>query len=125
MSKAAKLALIPPFLLGLYMTVLAIFMPDQLTNMLGGIAGTGPVGEASVRSDFVAYFGTFFIGVAAALLLGKRSWLWAPIALFGITGIFRIIYAISNGFAEGAFQPIAIEVVMCALMIFAMRSKPA
>lgn len=125
MSKAAKLALIPPFLLGLYMTVLAIFMPDQLTDMLGGIAGTGPVGEASVRSDFVALFATFFIGVAAALLLGKRSWLWAPIALFGITGIFRVIYGISHGFSPEALQPLAIEIVMCTLMIFALRSKPA
>jgi hypothetical protein len=125
MSKAAKIALIPPFLLGLYMTVLAIFMPGQLTDMIGGIAGTGPVGEASVRADFVALFATFFIGVAAALLQGKRSWLWAPIALFGITAIFRVIYGISNGFTPEAFQPIAIEVVMCALMIFALRSKPA
>ena len=125
MSKLAKLALIPPFLLGLVMTGIAIFMPDQLTDMLGGIAGTGPVGEASVRSDFVAYFATFFIGVAAALLMGKRSWLWAPIALFGITGIFRVIYGLSNGFSPEAFQPIAIEVVMSALMIFALRSKPA
>lgn len=125
MSKAAKLALILPFLLGLFMTVLAIFMPDQLTDMLGGIAGTGPVGEASVRSDFVAYFATFLIGVAAALLLGKRSWLWAPIALFGITGIFRVIHGLSHGFSPEALQPIAIEVVMCALMFYALRSKPA
>jgi len=125
MSKTAKLALILPFLIGLAMTVLAVFQPDRLTDTLGGLAATGPVGEASLRADFVAYFMTFTIGVAGALFAGKRGWLWAPLALFGLTGIVRVLHGLFEGFAAGAFVPIAIEVVCCALIFYAMRSKPA
>lgn len=125
MSRLAKIALIPPFLIGLLLTAQAIFMPTKLSETLGGIAGTGPVGQATIFADFAALFVTFTVGIGAALFLGKKSWLWAPISLFGFTALFRIIHGLSYGFAAGALQPIAIEVFMVALMIFAIRSKPA
>lgn len=125
MSKVAKLALIPPFLLGLLLTFQAVFSPASLSETLGGITGTGPHGNATIYADFAALFLTFTIAVAAALFAGKRSWLLAPISIFGLTAVFRLVYGFMNGFSPEAFQPIAIEVVMCALMIFAMRSKPA
>jgi hypothetical protein len=125
MSLIAKLALVPPFLVGLLLSAQALFMPAKLSETLGGIAGTGPVGNATIFADFAALFVTFTICIAGALFAGKRGWLIAPILLFGLTAVGRIFYGVSNGFAEGAIQPIAIEVVMSALMIFAMRSKPA
>lgn len=125
MSKAAKLALIPPFLLGLFMTFQALFAPANLSEILGGIAGTGPVGNATIYADFAALFLTFTLAIAGALFAGKRGWLLAPIAIFGLTAVFRIVYGLMNGFSPEAFIPIGIEVVMSALMIFALRSKPA
>lgn len=125
MTKIAKLALIPPFLLGLFMTFQAVFAPANLSETLGGISGTGAVGNATIYADFAALFLTFTIAVAGALFAGKRGWLLAPIAIFGLTAVFRIIFGIMNGFPSEAFVPIAIEVVMSALMIFALRSKPA
>lgn len=125
LSKAAKLALVLPLLVGLAMSGMALFAPDRLTDTIGGIQGTSPLGEASVRADFAAFFLTYTIGVAAALFAGRRDWLWAPIALFGLTMIGRLGYGVMNGFPPGAFVPIGIEFVMCALMLFAWRSRPA
>ncbi|GHA93939.1 hypothetical protein GCM10009069_16310 [Algimonas arctica] len=125
MSRIAKLALIPPFLIGILLTFQALFVPAKLSETLGGIAGTGPVGNATIFADFAALFVTFTICVAGALFAGKRGWLFAPICLFGFTAIGRIYFGLMNGFAPGALQPIAIEIVACALMIFALRSKPA
>ena len=125
LSMPAKLALVLPLLIGLFMAVQAIFMPDRLVEALGGLSATGPVGEASLYSDFIAYFSTYTIGIMAALFLGKRDWLFAPIALFGITAIGRIGHGLFHGFAEGALMLIIVEIVMCALMLFAWRSKPA
>lgn len=124
MSRMAQLALVPPFLAGLYMIFLAIGRPEQLSETLGGMAATGPVGEASLYADFIAYFLTYTIGVGAALFRNKRDWLFAPIALFGLTMVFRIIHGLSHGFEPAGIQLIISELVMCALMIFAWRSKP-
>jgi hypothetical protein len=125
MSRTAQAALVLPFLAGLYMVFLAIGQPDNLRETLGGLAATGPVGEASLYSDFIAYFLTYTIGVGAALFRGKRDWLFAPISLFGITMIFRIVHGIGNGFEPAGIQLIVSELVLCALMIFAWRSNPA
>lgn len=124
MSRLAKIALIPPFLLGLFLSFQAVFVPAKLSETLGGITGTGPVGNATIFADFAALFLTFTLCVAGALFAGKRGWLFAPICLFGFTAIGRIFYGVMNGFPSEAFQLIAIELVMCALMIFALRSKP-
>lgn len=125
MSRLAKIALIPPFLLGLLLSFQAVFVPAKLSETLGGITGTGPVGNATIFADFAALFLTFTLCVAGALFASKRGWLFAPICLFGFTAIGRIFYGVMNGFPSEAFQLIAIELVMCALMIFALRSKPA
>lgn len=125
MSRIAKFALIPPLLIGLLLSFQALFLPAKLSETLGGITGTSPVGNATIFADFAALFVTFTLCVAGALFAGKRSWLFAPICLFGFTAIGRIYYGVMNGFATGAAQLIAIELVICAMMIFAMRSKPA
>ena len=124
MSRIAQLALVLPFLAGLYMIFLAIGRPDQLQETLGGLAATGPVGEASLYADFAAYFLTYTIGIGAALFRGKRDWLFAPIALFGLTMVFRIFHGLTNGFEAAGIQLIVSELILCALMIFAWRSKP-
>ncbi|MEL6686057.1 MAG: hypothetical protein AAFP97_00370 [Pseudomonadota bacterium] len=124
MSRLAQLALVLPFLTGLYMIFLAVGRPEQLSEMLGGLAATGPVGKASLYADFAAYFLTYTIGVGAALFRNKRDWLFAPIALFGLTMVFRIFHGLSHGFEPAGVQLIVSELVMCALMIFAWRSKP-
>lgn len=125
MSLWAKIALVPPLLVGLLLTFQALVQPEALSATLGGIAGTAPHGEATIFADFAALFLTFTIGVAAALFAGKRSWLWAPISLFGFTAVFRIAHGAMNGFPPEAAQTIGIELICCALMYFAMRSKPA
>lgn len=124
MSRIAQLALVLPFLAGLYMVFLAIGQPDTLKETLGGLAATGPVGEATLYADFVALFLTYTIGVGAALFRHKRDWLFAPIALFGLTMVFRILHGLMNGFEAAGIQLIATELVLCLLMIFAWRSKP-
>lgn len=124
MSRIAQAALVLPFLVGLYMVFLAIGRPGQLQDTLGGLAATGPVGAASLYSDFIAYFLTYTIGIGAALFRNKRDWLFAPIALFGITMIFRVVHGLGNGFEPAGIQLIVSEIVICALMIYAWRSKP-
>ena len=123
MSRWGKLALVPPLLLGLLMMVRSLFMPDALREQLGGLAATGPVGEATLYADLAALFTVFTLGVAAALFFGKRDFLFAPLGLFGITGAYRVLHGVVNGFtAEGAVL-IAVEIVMCALIVFAWRSR--
>ncbi|WP_298917959.1 hypothetical protein [uncultured Algimonas sp.] len=124
MSRTAKLALILPFLLGLFMSVQAVFLPERLRETLGGLAATGPVGAASLYADFPAYFLTYTIGIGAALFAGRRDWLFAPIALFGLTAVGRIGHGLVNGFVLGALMPIGVEIVACALMAYAWRSRP-
>lgn len=123
MTNLQKLALVPPFLLGLVMSAMALFAPTKIAEVLGGVTATGPVGAATLHADFTAYFTVFTIGVGAALFAGKRTWLWAPLGLFGITGIVRVIHGLMSGFGAGAAQPILIEIVTCGLILFAMRSS--
>ena len=124
MSRIAQLALVLPFLAGLYMVFLANGRPETLQETLGGLSATGPVGAATLYADFAALFLTYTIGVGAALFLNKRDWLFAPISLFGLTMVFRIIHGLSNGFEAAGIQLIVTELVLCGLMIFAWRSKP-
>lgn len=123
MTNLQKLALIPPLLLGLVMGMLALFAPDRLADALGGFEATGPVGQATLRADLAAFFLTGALGGAMALFKGRRDWLWAPLSLFGMAVVGRLIDGVLSGFASGAFQPIMVELVMCGLILFAMRGS--
>lgn len=121
MTKLQRLALLPLLLLGLAMSALALLAPARIAVILGGFEATGPVGSATLHADLTAYFSIFTIGIIAAMFANKQNWLWAPLGLFGITGIVRIIHGLMSGFSDGAAQPILIEIVSCGLILFAMR----
>ena len=123
MSRWGKIALVLPLLAGLLMMVRSLFMPEALREQLGGLAATGPVGEATLYADFGALFTVFTLGVAAALFFGKRDFLFAPLGLFGLTAVYRVLHGVVNGFTGEGTMLIVTEVVICALIVFAWRSR--
>ena len=125
MKLIAKLALVPPLLLSLLMGLMCLFAPDRAADALGGFAGTTELGAATLRADLAAFFLTAAIGLLGAMFAGKRHWLWAPMALFGLAAMGRVVDILFTGMGPGELQPILIEIAVVLLVLFAMRSRPA
>lgn len=124
MKLIAKLALVPPLLLSLLMGLMCLFAPDRAADALGGFAGTTELGAATLRADLAAFFLTAAIGLLGAMFAGKRHWLWAPLALYGLAAVGRVVDVLFTGLGAGEMQPILIELAAVALIAFAMRSRP-
>jgi Domain of unknown function (DUF4345) len=82
----------------------------------------GLQGLATIRADF----GGFFIGAAVFALIG--AWradarlLTVPVTLLGIALAGRIVSLVADGRTPESLPPIAAEVVMLAVLLWAMRA---
>ena len=95
MSIWGKLALVPPLLVGLFMTVRAVFMPDALREQLGGLAAT------ALPSDGSCGAGSTFTGTSTLTVSG------ASLGQAGGAGsdscTFDVSLAVPGGAAAGAY----------------------
>lgn len=124
MHKALKVILILPALLFTAMGLRILFDPAGALGELGM-----PLLDGLGRSTQIGDLGAFFITGALLIILGvftgKREWLYAPALLLGLTAVFRVWATVGHG-ATLAVQQIAVEVVICVLLLFAAsRIRPA
>lgn len=113
-------------LVGLFsalMAVMAIASPTRVSVALG-IITDAPLGLNTIRADVGAFFLTAAIACAAALFRGKREWLLAPLALYGIAVFGRMLDIALVGAPAGVAQPIVIELVLVTLTGLGLRFLP-
>ena len=113
-------------LVGLFsalMGFISITSPTRIAAALG-IVTDAPLGLNTIRADVSAFFLTAALACGFALLRGKRSWLLAPLALYGIAVLGRILDVALVGAPAGAAQPIVIELVCVTLLFLPLPSFP-
>jgi|TARA_R110002020_G_scaffold83397_1_gene206864 predicted signal transduction protein with EAL and GGDEF domain len=91
-----------------------------------GLTSLNPLGTNSLRADLAAFFLVTFIACTLALLRGKAHWLYGSALVFGLAVFGRFIGIIVDGPPVGIAQPVIIELVLVAILIFGARqlSKP-
>lgn len=109
------------FLLSLGLGLFTLVTPDAAGEFLGITEQSG-VGRATVRGDIAALFLTSAIGCGGALFAGKRKWLLAPLALYSIVLLGRLIELAVAGPAIGAYTPIIVEITMIAALLLGLRT---
>lgn len=113
-------------LVGLFsslMAVMAISSPTRVATALG-IVTDAPLGLNTIRADVGAFFLVAAIACIAALFRGKREWLLAPLALYGIAVLGRFLDVALVGAPAGVAQPIVIELVCVTLVSLGLRYLP-
>ena len=89
------------------------------------LAPNGIQGLATMRTDFTAFFVT---GGAFALLgaaRGRPEPLGVPLVLLGIALSARFVSLAVDGISPSAFQPMAAEAVMIAILVAGQRTLRA
>ena len=89
------------------------------------LSPNGIQGLATMRADFTAFFMT---GGAFALLgavRGRPDMLAVPLALLGIAVSARFLSLAVDGISPTAFQPMAAEAVMIAILLAGRRTLRA
>ena len=83
-----------------------------------GLTSLDPLGTNSLRADLAAFFLVNFIACALALFRGKAHWLYGSALVFGLAVFGRFIGIIVDGPPAGIAQPVVIELVLVALLVF-------
>lgn len=86
-----------------------------------GLTSLDPLGTNSLRADLAAFFLVNFIACTLALFRGKAHWLYGSALVFGLAVFGRFIGIIVDGPPAGIAQPIVIELVLVALLVFGAR----
>lgn len=116
----ARIAAALVLLFCLAMAMLAYVDPAKSAEALGMSAQTG-LGLNTYRADVGALFMVNAIACAGALFAGKRHWLLAPLAIFGLAIVGRLAGVLIDGAPEGVATPIIVEIVLVALSFFGLR----
>jgi hypothetical protein len=104
----------------LAMALLAYVDPAKSAEALGMSAQTG-LGLNTYRADVGALFMVNAIACAGALFAGKRSWMLAPLAIFGLAVLGRLSGVLIDGAPEGVATPIIVELVLVAFSAVGLR----
>jgi hypothetical protein len=100
-----------------------IYDPAGAASELG-VSYTGPLGLATLRADFTA----FFVVIGLCMLRGawKRNGdvLLVPAALFAIAFCGRLLTLILNGTGPGFYLPMAAEAGQVILLVIGWRWVP-
>ena len=86
-----------------------------------GLTSLDPLGTNSLRADLAAFFLVNFIACTLALFRGKAHWLYGSALVFGLAVFGRFIGIIVDGPPAGIAQPVVIELVLVALLVFGAR----
>lgn len=116
----ARIGVILAGLFSLAMGSMAILSPVDLGNALG-LAAQGPLGLNSLRADMGSFFLASAIACGLALFAKRPNWLWGAAALYGLAVTGRFIGVVVEGPPAGISQPIIIELVLVALLVFGAK----
>ena len=114
------------FVAGMFNLLLGVsYIYDPAGAAAGlGVTNTGPLGLATLRADFTA----FFVVIGLCMLRGawKRNGdlLLVPAALFGIALCGRLLTLILNGSGPGFYMPMAAEAGQVILLVMGWRWVP-
>jgi len=117
----ARICAVLAGLFSLAMGLMAFMSPEQLGTALG-MGALSPIGVNSMRADLGSFFLASAIACALALFAGRASWLWGAALLYAIAVIGRFVGIIVDGAPEGIAQPVIIELVLVAMLVFAART---
>lgn len=107
-------------LFSLAMGVMAFASPTEAGQALG-LGALSPLGLNALRADIGSFFLTAALACIVALFANKPSALWAAASLYGVAVIGRFIGVIVDGAPEGVAQPIIVELVMVAFLVFGAK----
>jgi hypothetical protein len=87
-----------------------------------GVGALAPLGLATLRGDFLGFFGA---GGALTLIGAVRNdarFLTAPLLMIALTLLGRLITVAVSGFDPAMGPPVAVEAIIIVLLIFGRRS---
>jgi hypothetical protein len=107
----------------LYITLALGFLldPAQAAARLG-IGAIAPLGMATLRGDFIGFFGTIGILALLGAVRNEARYYIAPLMLVGMTLAGRLITVAASGFDATMGPPMLVEAVTVALLLLGSRS---
>ena len=107
----------------LYITLALGFLldPAQAAARLG-IGAIAPLGMATLRGDFIGFFGTIGILALLGAVRNEARYFTAPLMLVGMTLAGRLITVAASGFDATMGPPMLVEAVTVALLLLGSRS---
>jgi len=107
----------------LYITLTLGFLldPAQAAARLG-IGAIAPLGMATLRGDFIGFFGTIGILALLGAVRNEARYYIAPLMLVGMTLAGRLITVAASGFDATMGPPMLVEAVTVALLLLGSRS---
>ena len=107
----------------LYITLALGFLldPAQAAARLG-IGAIAPLGMATLRGDFIGFFGTIGILALLGAVRDEARYYIAPLMLVGMTLAGRLITVAASGFDATIGPPMLVEAVTVALLLLGSRS---
>lgn len=95
--------------------------PAQAAARLG-IGAIAPLGLATLRGDFIGFFGTAGILALLGAARGDARYFIAPLMLVGMTLAGRLITIATSGFDATMAPPMLVEAVTVVLLVLGRRS---
>lgn len=111
-------------LFGIVFIALAIgFMldPAQAASKLG-VGALAPLGLATLRADFWAFFGAGGILSVAGAVRNDSRFLTAPLLMIAMALTGRLVTVVASGFDTTMAPPMVAEAVIVALLALGFRS---
>ncbi len=106
--------------LGLLAGLRVWLAPETFAGQLG-VAATGPLGEATLRADFGAFFAVGGGLALAAAIRGRGGLLLAPMLLIGAALAGRVASLLVGGYVPEMGPPMAVEAVLLLLFVAGWR----
>tara|TARA_R110002110_G_scaffold14698_1_gene67660 strand:+ start:86682 stop:87062 length:381 start_codon:yes stop_codon:yes gene_type:complete len=123
MNNTLRVIICLPALLFVVMGLAWLVKPASMAASLGM-----PLLDGLGRSTQIGDLGAFFFAGGTMVFMGvithERAWLQAPALLLGATAIFRTLAWLIHD-ATLAIPQIAVEVVICLLLLYAVRRMSA
>jgi uncharacterized membrane protein len=122
MNNLIKILVVVPAILFISIGVRWLVAPAGVAPEFGLVLGQG-IGLSSQIGDMSAFFLTGGICSLIAVISGNRTWYYPPMMLLGLTAIGRIVAWLVHG-AAFATTSIAVEVIVCVILLIASRRLP-
>ena len=122
MNNLIKILVVAPAILFISIGVRWLVAPAGVAPEFGLELGQG-IGLSSQIGDMSAFFLTAGICSLIAVISANRTWYYPPMMLLGLTAIGRIVAWLVHG-AAFATTSIAIEVIVCVILLIASRRLP-
>ena len=109
---------------GLLFVILAagfLYDPAHAASRSWGRTLLSPLGTATLRGDFFAFFAVGGLLSIAGAVCNDLRWLLAPLLLIALTLSGRLITVAIIGFDPAMGPPMAVEAVMAVLLLLGRR----